>query len=508
MKKTAYILLIISLLFNASCVKDLTELNKDPNNSTEVEPNLLFKYSIKRGMGGYLTASHLEYTGLQQWVMYLATRGGVEPGNEYPSPAGGDGFWNESYIDAMNNAQVVIRIAEGDAEMANMKAAAIIWKTYQMHRITDLWGNVPYSDALQGNPDLVLYPKYDLQENIYAQMLNDLELAVGLFDESKDFFTAEDDLLLAGDINAWIRFANSLRLRLAIRISKVNPEWARTVLDEIKDLPMINSNGDIVGFQFNSVYNKPLFEAGSIRYGEGAQYINPSKFLADVLVENNDPRTPFILNKTVLSETFPFIDEYRGVPNLLAYNSEEWEKYNLDAALGDPLGQWGDVSRMSDWYLNNDRPMPLFTYSEVCYLKAEAALLGFIPGSEQELFAAGIKAHMDYMNEYVGDYPPISDFIIDNFINSLGEVTLEKVITQKWLLFVYENVFEAYADYRRTGFPQLLDYDGEVIDEESFPKRLRYPYSEYTLNRDNYLNAIEIQGPDTDQTKIWWNHVN
>lgn len=508
MKKIVYISLIVSLLFQVSCVKDLAELNIDPNNSTEVQPELLFKFSIKRGMGDYLTSSHLEYTGIQQWMMYMATRGGVEPGNEYPSPAGGDGFWNSSYIDAMNNAQVIIRNAEGNPEMDNLKAAAVIWKTFHMQRITDLWGDVPYSGALNGNPELEFYPSYDLQEDIYTIMLNDLELAVNLFDASKDFYSADTDLLFEGDMDGWIRFANSLRLRMAIRISVVDPELARTVIDEIKDLPMIASNDQIADFQYNSVYNKPLFEAGSIRYGEGAQYMNPSKFLADILVENEDPRISFILNKTTLSETFPFVDEYRGVPNLLAYNSEEWDNYNLDADLGDPLGQWGDVSRIGDWYLNNDRPFPLTSYAELCYLKAEAVLGGFLNGDAQDYYEEGIRSHMEYINDYSGEYLPIGELEMNNYINTMGEVDLEKIITQKWLLFVYENVFEAYADYRRTGFPQLLDYYEETIDIDAFPKRLRYPYSEYTLNRDNYFNAIEVQGPDTDQTHIWWDIVN
>lgn len=492
------------MLIFSSCLKDITDLNTDPNNPQTVNPELLFKYSVKRGMGNYLTASHLEYTGIQQWVMYFAARGGIEPGNEYPSPSGGDGFWSENYIDAMNNAGVIIIDAESNPDMDNMRAAAIIWKTYIMHRLTDLWGDIPYSEALKGVSELEFTPKYDTQKDIYHAMLNDLEIAVNLFDNSKDFYLAESDLIYAGNIANWIRFANSLRFRLAMRISDAEPDFAASVINVLKQLPLIESNDQVTSFQFNSVFNKPLYEAGSIRYEEGSAYINPSKFLADILVENSDPRIPFLLEKTALSITYPFIDEYRGVPNQVPYNSDIWDGYNLDAQLGDPLGQWGDVSRIGLWYMNNDRPFPIFTYSEICYLKAEAVLDGMWEGDASEYFNEGVRSHMEYINQYPHEGYTISEIKITEYLNLFTDVTLEQVITQKWILFAYENVFEAYADYRRTGFPVLLDYYGNSIDNDIFPRRLRYPYSEYTYNRENYLNAVSIQGPDNELTNIWW----
>ncbi len=504
MKTKIYLTLIagIILLFG-SCVKDLTELNSDPNNSTQADPDLLFKYSVKRGMGSYLTQSNLEYNGIQQWMMYFASRGGVEPGNEYPSPSGGDAFWNESYIDAMNNAQVIIRESDEHPEWINKKAAALIWKTFMMHRITDLWGDAPYSEALKGNPGLDFTPAYDSQEEIYLQMLDDLKWAANAFDESQPFFDAGSDLLFHGNTENWIRFANSLRFRLAMRISGVKADITQEVLQELNSAKLISEESQTAAFQFNSVFNKPLFEAAVIRYQEGEQYINPGKFLVDLLLNTNDPRTGYILEKTTLSETFPFIAEYRGVPNLLPYNSEEWNNYNLDAQLGDPLGKWGDVSRIGNWYLNNDRPMPILSYSEMCFLKAEAALKGYWPGDPMEYLKEGIRADMLYMNSYASE-PLISDMDILNYLNQIQVADQEQIITQKYILFTYENVLEAYAEYRRTGFPILLNFDDEPINSDIFPKRLRYPYSEFTYNRENYLKAVENQGADNQLTRLWW----
>ncbi len=109
MKHTTTLFLLIIGALLTSCKKDLTDLNKDPNNATEVAPDLLFKYAVKHGMSDYLTASHLEYNGLQQWMMYMATRGGIQEGQAYAAPTGADAFWQHSYADAMSNAQAIIR---------------------------------------------------------------------------------------------------------------------------------------------------------------------------------------------------------------------------------------------------------------------------------------------------------------------------------------------------------------------------------------------------------------
>lgn len=500
------ILLFTVLMGFVSCVKDLTDLNTDPNNSTEINPDLQFKYSIKRGMSGYLTSSHLKYNGLHQWLMYFATRGGVEPGNEYPSPSGGDSYWNETYVDAMNNAHVILKWSVNGEGREAKAAAAGIWKTYLMQTITDLWGDIPYTQAFEGNPGLNFTPKYDEQEFIYKTMDSNLKLYANMLlqDQNDEFFDEESDLLFGGNKDAWYRFANSLRLRIAIRMSASNPDLAASIIQDLQSLPLIEDWNQSAAFQFNSVFNKPLYEATVIRYQEGAAYINPSKFLVDLLINSEDPRIHYMLEKTSLSATFPFIDEYRGVPNLVPYNSDVWEKYNLDAQLGDPLGEWGDVSRIGNWYLNNERPMPLFSYSEVCFLKAEAAIMGWWNEDAETLVKEGIRAHMEYMNEWAEE-AIISESDILNYLNQLGEMNLENIQTQKYILFVYENVLEAYAEQRRTGFPVLLDYEEEPIDLDIFPYRLRYPYSEFTYNRDNYLDAIANQGPDTQLTKLWWN---
>jgi len=111
---------------------------------------------------------------------------------------------------------------------------------------------------------------------------------------------------------------------------------------------------------------------------------------------------------------------------------------------------------------------------------------------------------MEFYNLYANEDNMISDTEINTYLATITEANLEEIITQKWLTFAYEQGFEAFAEYRRTGFPQLVDYFGDPVSQEAFPKRVPYPYSEYTLNNSNYNNAIENQGPDDEFTKLWW----
>jgi len=431
-------------LLTAGCKKDLPSLNINPNDSTEADPELIFKHSVRRGMTGYITSSNLEYNGISSWVMYFANRGGINPTVPYSSPPGGDAFWNETYIDAMSNAQVIIDLE--NPEIANLKAAALIWKVYLAHRVTDLWGAIPYSEALQGNPELNLAPSYDSQREVYEQMLSDLDIAIASFDPLEEAIKPEIDLLLGGEIDLWKRFANSLKFRLAMRVSVKDQNMAQEVLNNLSPSDLFESNETSAEFEFNSVFNNPLNEAGNIRFFEGEQYVNPSKFLVDKLLNTN-----------------------------------------------------------GKFFMNNDRPLPLLSYSEVCFLMAEAAERGMWPGNSLDYLKEGIATHMEHMNLHnYSDHENITATEIQDYLNSITEASLEEIGTQKWLLLGYENVLEAYAELRRTGFPKLVDFDGEPINWDIFPKRLVYPNSEFTLNRDNYLEALDEQGADNINTPIWW----
>jgi len=281
--QTKILFLIIILLFSMlSCKKDLTELNVNPDQPLTTDPNYLFTYALQQGMGNYNSDVTLEQWGLMNWMMYMATRGGVEPGKEYVIPSGKDDFWREQYTNALSNSQVIIDMAidvnnsEKYPGLNNMKAAAIIWKINLFHKLTDLWGDIPYSEALNGIMDLNLSPGYDRQQTIYDFMLQELQDAVDMFDTNLPFYTTESDVLYNGEMEKWIALGNSLQLRLATRINKVDFAKYTEVVNQLLDKDLIDSHNEAAIWPFNSVAKNHLYE--TMFRGESTTQNNPSRY--------------------------------------------------------------------------------------------------------------------------------------------------------------------------------------------------------------------------------------
>ncbi|TVQ06419.1 MAG: SusD/RagB family nutrient-binding outer membrane lipoprotein [Bacteroidetes bacterium] len=497
------ILVIVFAFAATACRKDLSELNINPDQPLSADPNYLYVYALQQGMGNYNSDVNLRQWSIMNWTMYLAARGGVEEGREYEMPSGKDAFWREQYTNTLSNTQIIIEMAAENPNMVNMKAAAEIWQVYIFQILTDLWGDIPYSEALKGMTGLVFSPSYDSQQDIYLQMINKVRDAVQSFDPSAGFFNPESDLIYNGNMMKWQTLGNSLMLRLATRINRVDPQTYATIVEELKNKPLIRSQQEAALFPYNSVHKNPLWE--TMYRNESVIQNNPSKFFADLVDSRNDPRASVFFQEAPLS-FLPFIPKYKGIPNLLPNGHAAWDNYNLNQSLG-IAGEWGDISQIGTWFLRNNTPGVIMNYAEVCFLLAEAALQGLWDEDPQSLLREGVRAHIEYINLFGDEEHQIPESEIHIFLLNLPQVTLEEVITQKWLSFAYEQGFEAFAEYRRTGFPVLTDYFGHAINQDIFPKRLPYPPSEQTLNRANYNKALINQGPDNEFTHLWWNNT-
>ncbi|MFO7864067.1 MAG: SusD/RagB family nutrient-binding outer membrane lipoprotein [Salinivirgaceae bacterium] len=495
----SFLLALFVTLF-AACETNLTDLNVNPDEPLDADPNYLFSYALQQGMGNYNSDVNLEQWGVMNWMMYLASREGVEVGREYPVPSGKDAFWREQYTNTLMNTQVIINKAKADATIVNMAAAAQIWKVLVTSQLTDLWGDIPYSEALKGISDNVLSPGYDTQAQIYESMLNTLKDATAQFTNDQPFFDAQSDLIYEGDMEAWRRLGYSLMLRLATRINQVDAETYSTTLDFLADKPLIGSVNESAIFPFNAVRKNHLWE--TMYRGESVVQNNPSKFFVDLLSATDDPRKRVFFEEAPLS-FLPFIDKYRGIPNLLPNTAEQWDDYNLNSTFG-IAGDWGDISKIGEWFLRDNTPGIVMSYSEVCFLLAEASLNGLWSESAANLVQEGGRANMELYNLYGDETNFIADEEINSYVNSLPDADLEQIITQKWISFAFEQGYQAYAEYRRTGYPVLTDYYGEPIDQTIFPLRLPYPNSEYTLNRENYNQAVANQGADNEFTAMYW----
>lgn len=490
------VLFFIGLVI-ASCSDELADMNVNPNEPTSTNPEYLFLYSLRQGISSYNSDVNLKQWGLMNWMMYFAPRGGVETGKEYVVPTGKDAFWQEQYADALSNINEVILITKDDADMVNKNAAARIWRVWLFHRITDLWGDVPYSEALEGLSSLNYSPAYDHQEDIYINMISELQNAAAQIDFSKPFFSATSDVICKGNVNQWKIFANALRLRLVTRIRSRLPGLYEQQILDLSTAVCMSSNDESILFPYDQEKKNPVYEG--FYSGQTIVQNNPSKFFVDLLVNTNDPRLKVFFTRSIMSEVFPWIPPYNGLPNLMLTTDPRWSNYNLD-------GNWGDISGVGTWFLRNNTPGVIIGYSEVCFLKAEAALLAIWPGDAQMYYEEGIEANMQSYHVEGDTTWDISNTDIAAYISSIPPVSPENIITQKWISFAFDNGYEAYAEYRRTGFPQLKDYDGNNIDSYMLPVRLIYPNYEMTLNNEHYLEAVSHQGPDNAFTPVWWDN--
>lgn len=492
--KTRYILLIFILgLISNGCTKNFEDINENPNDPSTTDPNYIFNYIIKEGAGEYGIVTSYNYTYLQRWVMQTAA---VWGNSTMPPYTLFDQYriqllWEHYYSGLLLNCKVLEDMTNEDPAAINKLQAARIWKVYNFHKVTDLWGDVPYSEAwelINQYNEKSIKPAYDTQEDIYGSMMDELEDAASKIDEEKEFFPT--DMIFNGDLTLWVKFANSLRLRLAIRSGN------ETVVNEIiAQDNLMSSNEESALFAYISTQDwwNPYYDTW-ISSKEATPKL--SELMFRKLDETNDPRLSIYAQPTEVDNTL-----IKGVPNLMDANKKENQAMGMGVTSTSYLGTY--FTENPNWV------KPILTYSEVCFLRAEAAFRGWTGENAQTWYEEGIRSALSY---YDVDEAAITEYLTngDPYNN-----TLEQILEQKWVA-LYLDGFEAYAEYRRTGIPQLKKYDLELngiqiisyewadVPRNYVPGRLPYPDDEIDFNEANYLKAVEHMGGDDYYQQLWW----
>ncbi|NDV46977.1 SusD/RagB family nutrient-binding outer membrane lipoprotein [Paludibacter sp. 221] len=381
-----------------------------------------------------------------------------------------------------------------------------IIKVLLLHRISDVYGPVIYKEFGHSKIDGVP----DSQRDTYYAFFDDLDQAIEILSDSDNNTgkLARFDILMPdGKKNnkQWMKFANSLRLRLAMRISKVDPEKARTETVKALNSPfgLLEGIDDVVAVNtVNTGYTNPL---GEINKVWGEVYMNAN--MESILTGYEDPRISRFF-EPVASETHKGI--FRGIRQGTSSNYSESENYSQSS-------------------IPQSFNALLMTSAEVWFLRAEAALRGWSDESTKYCYEQGVKVSFarwrsDGVDEYLksdniaADY--VDDFYPENSIEARcrvsprwddgadNETKLEKIITQKWIA-CYPEGCEAWAEQRRTGYPRLFpvkhNMSNGVIDTEVMIRRLNFPVSIKTLNSSQYEALCkELNGPDTGGTRVWW----
>lgn len=482
-RKFLYLLPCFMLL--ASACSDFEDINVDPNEPVRVPTSQLLTSAqrnlVKEVFGNNNTFGESSYANM--YMQYLANLRGGFDGIYLDVESDFADFYQEGLIDL----QEIIRL-NNDPEIAvsltasgsnnNQIAVARILKAWAFHNITDIWGDIPYTDALGGLSQTL--PAYDDQALIYEDILKELKEASAQIEISAP--GVEGDIIFGGNMNKWQLFANALRMRAGLRLSEVDPEKAQEVVNEAYQagLPSDNTESALYRFSASAGNNNPMF----YRFNISVPNLGVTNTMIDKLQSLSDPRLPFYADVAELGDN---AGEYVGMP------------YGIDRSKGsgirDEAVSWPDAEKV----LGATAPFVMLSYAEVCFMQAEAASRGWIEGDAETLYQMGITASMEYWgvsSDEITGYisQPAVAYDSNNPLASIGE--------QKWIAF-YMQGLQAWAEWRRMDYPELQPAP-DAMAGRPIPRRKGYPPSELTLNQANYESAISRQGPDNMETRMWW----
>ncbi|CAM4001434.1 SusD/RagB family nutrient-binding outer membrane lipoprotein [Flavobacterium weaverense] len=506
MKRTILYITSVFVLSMTSCTKDFEEINTNPNTVENANPNFLFSSSqLDAFNNNYFYTSVLECGGLVQHYATYKEASGV--GDKYlDNSVYYNPYFNLTYVTAVNEVAMAARLFSVKPEDSNKFTIARIWKAYIFHRITDLYGDVPYFDASKGSTDLVFTPKYDSQESIYKDLLKELDEAALALDPAKPSLGSAD-LIYQGDVTKWKKFSYSLMLRLGLRLSKVDPALSKAWVQKAIAGGVILNGDDNALLKYTNGpkdFNKnPAaldsrindFSANSFgqKNTEGGKL---AKTFIDVLKATSDPRISVYSGVWVGTnqDNSPAIQ--KGFPNGLK-----------NAPSAADQGTYSEPNQQTVFRL--DAPLVILSNAETHLYMAEAAARGWFTGdTDKNLFENAVKA--SFLNAGIyGSSHAINNatpYLLANPYNVAGsfDAKMNQIHTQVWIaLFIDEQ--EVYANWRRTGYPILtpVNFPGNVTNGV-IPRRLKYPSTEAAVNTKSYTDAVARQGADTFTTKMWW----
>lgn len=499
------------------CEKDFDKINTNPNQALEAATPALLSQALRDfafgdfdvwyvGRQSNLAAQHMSqrnYTSEDRYSFRVNVT---------------DGFFRNNYI-WMNNLQQIINYNTNPATKDkyatlygdnNMQIAiAEIVKCWVFQLLTDYFGDIPYSQAMK----LEQYPQpiYDTQKQVYDGMIATLNAAQTALENSTTDGFATGDLFFNGDLDQWIKFANSLRLRIALRASNADPAYLVEALDAIADGVMEgNEDNARVSFSTSGTPNEAPWYNGL--YVSGRNDFTFTYRFIELLRGNNH-----------LTFTNPFngiVDPRYKV--FTTYNPEtSTARFGVPYGMSDGGTQawWAVSSRRFNVYGTNplfvraDYPSTFLDYPTVCFMASE------VNGWDATWFQNGIEASLE---RWGATDPAYVTAVMAKFNDpaTTTEMKKEMVITQKYI-HLFTQPHEAWAEYRRTGYPKSLVKPGEVTvvigtDNIIFTPvpgsesgadvvaRFKYPSSEYTLNKTNVEAAVSRMGEDTHRQKLWW----
>lgn len=517
--------LVLLTVLSVSC-KKFGDINTDPTKSSNLDPSYQLAL-VQLRFSGELTINErtsiiMTMPLVQQIGGAYYTRYGFEyvKNKQYMSE-----LWELGYPnDILNIVDAVDRTSK-DPLKTNLNAICRIMKVYIFARITDLYGDIPYSQAAKAFSTGADRPVFDTQKAIYANFFSELSAAEKELDAGKD--AVPQDIFYQGNIGSWKKFANSLHLRLAMRLSKVDPETAKTEVMSAYNAGVFTSNDDMCITHHADVQNSYSDIRGNGVSVAINQYPDDGRprvcnTLLDEMKQTLDPRMQYIARDYWVNPDKPSerIDVTDGVVAQIGLIGVGPGKYNYDDYLGNinvavdghgtvAIPNNGQKAQLADWMITNDAPYLHLTYAEVEFLLAEATeRWGLnLGGDASTLYKNGMAAACQQLSLFKGGRvltdTQIHDFQTNNPLQAGKEI--EQIDTQLWVALLL-NGPEAYANWRRTGFPELAPAITAESTTTTIPRRFEYPLTETEQNAKNIAVAIaNIPGGIDDWTaRVWW----
>lgn len=467
---------IISTVF--SCTNDFEKANEDPNLITEINSGsvlnpVLYDLAENNVLKNYDITAQL----MQVHIPYPSNAMGL---HRYDVTTGtGNSTWNNAYKNLVN-LEEMLKVSEKEGDV-NYQAIALTLRSFVISNLTDMFGDIPFTEATKAEEGITK-PKFDKQEDIYKQLINDLEKANQLYVTNLGLKYGTDILFPSSEkninITRWKKFTNSLKMRLLLRISNRDTSALteiKKIIDNPTTYPIFESESESAILQISGL-------APSLSPWPRAQDYRDSRtfttFFIDKMNETNDPRLSILVNKASNLDGSSL--GYKGIPAAYEGNSSD---YNFTP------------SSPNNAIVVAPMKIPLMTYAEVEFIKAEMAQKG-LGGDAKTHYDKAVKAAVQLWT----NIEPTAEFMAQEKIKYNN--TLERIIDQKYFALFFTD-YQQWFEYKRTGFPKLPT-TSTMLNDKKMPRRMLYPTSVRNYNPEGYQNALQQMGPDNINTRVWW----
>lgn len=478
-----------------SCTDDFEKINTPPTSVTTIDAGLILSKAQKDA--AFAEGLEIPNSQFGSWVQQWAG-GAVVSSSRYVEQSDNN-VWDAHYTLIRNLAQIrtdILKGKETDPSGRTKLAIAKIVEISVWQRLTDLFGDIPYSETALGSVEVNNKPKFDTQESVYKSLITDLDTAISQLNAS-DASYGTADFYFKGDVAKWKKYGNSLKLRLGMRIRYADATLAQKTITEAMGQPLMESNTDnatiptynnATNANVHPLLNQWLTGSSDLRY--------LANTLVSQLATTNDPRLPFIAQPSVNSVK-------AGTP---AYKG-------MGVALTDALLKAlvkDDYSTASQsTFFNKDYspaiPCIVMSFSDVSFYKAEAALEGWGATADQAegFYQAGVKAALAQAPFNIATVPATFSKEL-SFTDLSKEQKLQKIGTQKWIQ-LFGRSYEAFTEWRRMGYPLLTPGPNVGSTAGTIPRRTIYSSREALLNETNYKDAVSgLSKGDSYVSKVWW----